>query len=60
MTRQSGGTAKSTATLSSDGKVLHGKTTQSYSTPQEQEQRTASVSYDWVATKFAAPAKVGL
>ena len=34
---KSGGTAKSTATLSSDGKVLHGKTTQSYSVPQDQE-----------------------
>jgi len=53
--RQSGGTAHSMATLSEDGLVLSGKTTQLLVSEGDGERRSATVDYEWVAQKFAAP-----
>ena len=53
--RQSGGTARSTATLSKDGMTLSGKTTQLLVAEGDGKRRSATVDYEWVARKFAAP-----
>ena len=55
--RKSGGTAHSTATLSEDGMVLFGKTTQLLVAEGDGKRRSATVDYEWVAQKFAAPTK---
>ena len=55
--RQSGGTAHSTATLSEDGLTLSGKTTQLLVAEGDGKRRSATVDYEWVARKFAAPTK---
>jgi len=52
--RQSGGTAQSTATLSDDGMMLSGKTTQLLVVEDDGKRRSATVDYEWVARKFAA------
>ena len=55
--RKSGGTARSTATLSEDGMTLFGKTTQLFVVEGDGKRRSATVDYEWVARKFAAPTK---
>ena len=55
--RKSGGTAHSTATLSEDGLVLSGKTTQLLVAEGDGKRNSATVDYEWVARKFAAPTK---
>jgi EF hand len=55
--RKSGGTARSTATLSEDGMTLSGKTTQLLVVEGDGKRRSATVDYEWVARKFTAPAK---
>ena len=52
--RKSGGTAQSTATLSEDGLVLTGKTTQLLIAEGDGKRNSATVDYEWVARKFAA------
>jgi len=54
---QSGGLARSTATLSKDGMVLSGKTTQLLAVEGDGKRKSATVDYEWVARKFAAPTK---
>ena len=55
--RKSGGTARSTATLSEDGMVLSGKTTQLLVVEGDGKRRSATVDYEWVARKLAASTK---
>ena len=52
---KSGGTAHSTATLSEDGLTLSGKTTQLLVAEGDGKRHSATVDYEWVARKFAAP-----
>ena len=56
--RQSGGTAHSTATLSEDGMMLSGKTTQLLVAEGDGKRSSATVDYEWVARKMAAPTNV--
>ena len=55
--RKSGATADSTATLSKDGMVLFGKTSQLFVVEGDGKRRSATVDYEWVAQKFAGSAK---
>ena len=55
--RKSGGTADSTATLSEDGMVLFGKTSQLFVVEGDGKRRSATADYEWVAQKFAGSAK---
>ena len=50
--RQSGGKAHSTATLSEDGKLLTGKTSQLLVVDANGKRSSAKVEYEWVAWKF--------
>ena len=58
--RHSGGMARSTATLSEDGLVLSGKTSQLLVVEGDGKRNSATVDYEWVAQKFAGSAKVAL
>ena len=49
--------ARSTATLSDDGMMLSGKTTQLLVAEGDGKRKSATVDYEWVARKLAAPTK---